>query len=145
MTTIDPKLRAQREASVNAHIHAEAVEHSISATLATFRTPRYEVPAVGAIADGPAAVEGLLHQVLEAFPDFWVKQHASNFTEMLDPGFTNFAGFFNPHSVPWNADLDPRTMEILDEATGWPGNVAKEITLSALPSAPSYPLPSTCK
>ena len=76
MTTIDPKLRAQREASVNAHIHAEAAEHSISATLATFRTPRYEVPAVGAIADGPAAVEGLLHQVLEAFPDFWVKQHA---------------------------------------------------------------------
>jgi hypothetical protein len=41
---------------VNAHIEAEAVTHDVAAALATFRHPRYEVPAVGAIAGGPEAV-----------------------------------------------------------------------------------------
>ena len=66
-TTGTQTLRARREAVVNAHIEAEAVHHDISAALATFHRPRYEVPAVGAIADGPEAVHGLLGQVLGAF------------------------------------------------------------------------------
>ena len=53
-------LRARREAVVNAHIEAETVTHDVAAALATFHHPRYEVPAVGAIADGGEAVEGLL-------------------------------------------------------------------------------------
>ena len=69
-------LRARREAVVNAHIEAEAVTHNVAAALATFHHPRYEVPAVGAIADGGKAVEGLLTQLLGAFPDFWLKKLA---------------------------------------------------------------------
>lgn len=75
-TTTIPTLREQREAVVKAHIEAEAVTHDVAAALATFRHPRYEVPAVGAIADGPEAVHGLLSQLLGAFPDFWLHQLA---------------------------------------------------------------------
>ena len=74
--TSTPSLRSRREAVVNAHIVAETVSHDVAAALATFRHPRYEVPAVGAIADGPEAVQGLLSQLLGAFPDFWLHQSA---------------------------------------------------------------------
>jgi SnoaL-like polyketide cyclase len=76
MTTDTHDLRAKREAVVNAHIEAEAVTHNVAAALATFHRPRYEVPAVGAIADGGEAVEGLLNLLLGAFPDFWLKKLA---------------------------------------------------------------------
>jgi hypothetical protein len=71
-------LRARREQIVEAHIHAETSAHDIEAALATFRHPRYEVPAFDAIADGPQAVEGLLGQLLGAFPDFWLERTATH-------------------------------------------------------------------
>ncbi|MGA8028269.1 MAG: hypothetical protein WB992_14090 [Bryobacteraceae bacterium] len=70
-------LQALREQIVEAHIQAETVAHNIPAALATFRHPRYEVPAFGAIADGAEAVEGLLSQLLTAFPDFWLQRVAN--------------------------------------------------------------------
>jgi hypothetical protein len=74
MTNTDTSdLRTRREAVVNAHIEAETVTHDVAAALATFHHPRYEVPAVGAIADGGEAVEGLLG----AFPDFWLNRLAT--------------------------------------------------------------------
>jgi len=90
----------------------------------------------GAMAGTPATQSDL---------DYWVKSHQSNFTEMLDPGLQNLSGFFNPASVPWNTDLDPRTMEILDSSQGWSGSVASEVSLSVLPSAPSFPLAGPCQ
>lgn len=63
---------------MEAHIQAETAAHDIAAALATFRHPRYEVPAFGAIADGPEAVEGLLGQLLGAFPDFWLQRMATH-------------------------------------------------------------------
>jgi hypothetical protein len=51
-TTAINSIRTRREAIVNAHIEAEAVNHDVAATVATFRYPRYEVPALGAIVDG---------------------------------------------------------------------------------------------
>jgi predicted ester cyclase len=77
MATVSTQsLRARREAVINAHIEAEAVTHDVSAALATFHRPRYEVPAVGAIADGAEAVQGLLNQLLGAFPDLWLDKLA---------------------------------------------------------------------
>jgi predicted ester cyclase len=67
-------LRSRRDAVIDAHIEAEAVRHDVQAALLTFRRPRYEVPAVGLVADGADAVEGLLNQLLAAFPDFWLKK-----------------------------------------------------------------------
>jgi hypothetical protein len=62
-------LRAAREAVVRAHVEAETIQHSVTATIATFRHPRYEIPAFGVVADGAEAVENLLNGFLRAFPD----------------------------------------------------------------------------
>jgi predicted ester cyclase len=75
-TSITQSTRARREAVVQAHIKAEAVDHDVSAVLATFRHPRYEVPALAAVADGEQAVEGLVDFLLAAFPDFYLEQSA---------------------------------------------------------------------
>jgi len=67
-------LQARRDAVVTAHIDAEAVQHDVAAVLATFRQPHYEVPSMGGVFDGAAAVEGLIQSLLEGFPDFWLKE-----------------------------------------------------------------------
>jgi steroid delta-isomerase-like uncharacterized protein len=74
-------LRARRDAIVKAHIDAETIAHSPEATLATFRHPRYEVPALAAIADGPEAVQGLVTALLAAFPDFHLETTATHHAE----------------------------------------------------------------
>jgi predicted ester cyclase len=80
-TTNTPSLRERREQIVRAHIEAETVTHDIGAAVATFYHPRYEVPAAGVIANGSEAVEGLLRQLLGAFPDFWLKQSALHYAD----------------------------------------------------------------
>ncbi len=75
-TSTTQSIRAQREAVVQAHIKAEAVDHDVTGVLASFRHPRYEVPALEAIADGTQAVEGLVGYLLTAFPDFYLEQSA---------------------------------------------------------------------
>jgi hypothetical protein len=77
---------------------------------------------------------------------YWIRTHNSNFTEMLDPGLQNLGGFFAASSIPWNCDIDPRTMEIIDSSEGWAGDVSTELQpgLSGLPGQPSYPLPVSC-
>jgi predicted ester cyclase len=81
-TTDSLTLRARREAVVKAHIQAEAIAHDVAAALATFKHPRYDVPALGGVVDGAAGVDGLLHALLAAFPDFWLREgehyHADN-------------------------------------------------------------------
>jgi predicted ester cyclase len=69
-------LRARREAVVNAHVEAEAVNHDVAAALAAFHHPRYEIPARGLIADGSEAVEQFLVGFLGAFPDLWLRKLA---------------------------------------------------------------------
>jgi hypothetical protein len=75
----------------------------------------------------------------------WIQAHGSNFTEMLDPGLQNFAGFFNAASVPWNADIDPRTMEIVDSSESWSGDLSAEINPGSVPATPSYPIPAAAQ
>ena len=69
---------------------------------------------------------------------------------MLDPGLQNLGGFFNAAAVPWNTDIDVRTMEMLTSGEGWGYKDVKSAIaggLAALPSTPSYPVPSSagCK
>jgi len=79
---------------------------------------------------------------------YWITKHSSNFTEMLDPELKNLGGFFVAAAIPWNSDIDVRTMEMLDSSEGWAGDVGSEVQpgLSALPAMPSFPLPAgvTC-
>ncbi|HEY6413547.1 MAG TPA: ester cyclase, partial [Edaphobacter sp.] len=67
-------IRTRREAAVRAHIRAEAVDHDVASVLASFKHPRYEVPALATVADGTNAVEGLITALLAAFPDFYLHQ-----------------------------------------------------------------------
>jgi hypothetical protein len=76
MASATEGIRSQREAVVQAHIKAEAVDHDVAGVLASFRHPRYEVPALAAVADGKDAVEGLVGHLLMAFPDFYLEQIA---------------------------------------------------------------------
>lgn len=48
----------------------------------------------------------------------WISEFKSNYTHMLDPGMQNFGPFFNAGALPWNANVDARTMEILTAGTG---------------------------
>ena len=57
----------------------------------------------------PATTQDLLN---------WIKSYDINYTHVLDPGNQNLAPFFEAASMPWNADLDARTMEILDAHVG---------------------------
>jgi steroid delta-isomerase-like uncharacterized protein len=48
----------------------------LSAALATFKHPKYDVPALGGVVDGAEGVDGLLHALLAAYPDFWLREGA---------------------------------------------------------------------
>jgi hypothetical protein len=100
------------------------------------------VVVIQALGDGP--VEGVQATVTDL--NNWTAKHASNFTEMLDPNLSNLGTFFNAATVPWNCDIDARTMEILHESTGWPGDLDTDLQpgLAALPAVPGYPIPAVC-
>jgi len=68
-TTTDTNLRTVREATVRAHMDAEA-DHDVAATLATFAEANYDVVPLGAPSNGAAAVDELLHGLFAGFPDF---------------------------------------------------------------------------
>jgi hypothetical protein len=77
--------------------------------------------------------------------NYWVDHYKMTFTEVLDPGPTEFGGFFNASAIPWNADVDPRTMELIDSTTGWTGDVMGEVQtgLDAVGAPPLYAIPAT--
>jgi hypothetical protein len=93
-----------------------------------------------ALDDGPVQLKGATQSDLTR----WIMTHQSNFTEMLDPELMQLAGFFDAAAVPWNCDLDPRTMEIIYSKTGFAGTVKTQLapSLASLPATPSYPTPS---
>jgi hypothetical protein len=95
-----------------------------------------------ALDDGPVQGTGATPGDLNK----WITTHRSNFTEMLDPELAQLAGFFDAAAVPWNCDLDPRTMEIIHAETGWTGTIKTELApaWSSLPATPSAPPPAAC-
>jgi hypothetical protein len=101
-----------------------------------------QVVVIQALGDGPTEGVGATTTDL----DNWIAKHGSNFTEMLDPNLSNLGSFFNASAVPWNCDIDPRTMEIIDQSTGWPGDLDMDLQpgLAALPATAGYPIPDVC-
>ncbi len=96
-----------------------------------------------ALEDGPMLGIGATQTDLNG----WIATHHPTFTEMLDPDPNPMLGaFFNAAAVPWNADIDPRTMELLDSSTGWSGDVTSELApaLKAVQSVPVLPVGVTC-
>jgi steroid delta-isomerase-like uncharacterized protein len=67
-------LRGRREAIVKEHVTAEN-DHNPAAVVATFHTPRYDVPAMGPAgqAQGAQAVEDLIGSLFVGFPDWYAE------------------------------------------------------------------------
>ncbi len=53
--------------------------------------------------------------------DKWLGAYQSDFSHVLDPNNAQLGVFFDAAAIPWNADLDARTMEILFASTGGAG------------------------
>jgi hypothetical protein len=70
---------------------------------------------VQALGDGPIEGEGATTMDLNN----WITKHKSNFTEMLDPGLVNLGIFFDAAAIPWNANIDARSMELLSADVGY--------------------------
>lgn len=51
--------------------------------------------------------------------EIWKDRHSINYTIFLDPGQQNLGQFFDAAAIPWNANLDARTMEILSSEVGY--------------------------
>jgi hypothetical protein len=112
-------------------------------------TAKPQLDAAGVVmiqALGDGATEGI--GATPADLNYWVHLHKSNFTEMLDPNLQNLGGFFDATAIPWNCDIDPRTMEILHESLGWGGDVLADLqpSLDAVALPPGVPIQSgvTC-
>ncbi len=58
--------------------------------------------------------------------DRWVTSHGVNFTAMLDPDVKNLGQFFSAAAVPWNANIDARSMEILTASEGATSDIAAD-------------------
>ncbi len=100
-----------------------------------------QVVLLQALSDGP--MEGVGATMTDL--NYWVSHYKMNFTEMLDPGPTQFAPFFIAADIPWNGDVDPRTMELVGSGTGWGGDVmgALQPGLSAVAGAPLLSIPAS--
>ncbi|GAC1540650.1 MAG: hypothetical protein NVS3B10_05310 [Polyangiales bacterium] len=48
----------------------------------------------------------------------WVSQFKAPYTHLLDPANKNFGPFYDAAALPWNANIDAKTMEILSSGVG---------------------------
>jgi hypothetical protein len=117
-------------------------EETVALVASKAKLDSEQVVLIQALSDGPTMNVGATQSDL----NYWIKQNQSNFTEMLDPNLANLGTFFDAAAVPWNADIDPRTMEILDDGTGWAGTVDMELApgIAAAGGPPGYPVAIAC-
>jgi hypothetical protein len=50
--------------------------------------------------------------------DLWITKFKSPYTHWLDPNNANLGPFYDRSALPWNANIDAKTMEILTSGTG---------------------------
>jgi hypothetical protein len=50
--------------------------------------------------------------------DKWVGQFKAPYTHLLDPANKNFGPFYDAAALPWNANVNAKTMEILSSGVG---------------------------
>jgi hypothetical protein len=57
----------------------------------------------------------------------WIANKGVDYTMVLDPGNNNLGVFFDAAAIPWNANIDVRTMEILSAGVGYDGTEKADI------------------
>jgi hypothetical protein len=50
--------------------------------------------------------------------DKWIAEYKAPFNHVLDPGNHNLGVFYDAAALPWNANVNAKTMEILESGTG---------------------------
>ena len=84
---------------------------------------------VQALSDGPNVGTGATISDLNG----WITHHNNDFTSMLDPGVQNLGVFFDAAAVPFNMNIDARSMEILSSELGFDTNMNNTIKTQVLP------------
>jgi hypothetical protein len=54
--------------------------------------------------------------------DKWLSNYKAPYTHVLDPGNKNLGPFYDAAALPWNANINAKTMEILNAGTGGTGD-----------------------
>ena len=84
---------------------------------------------VQALSDGPTFGTGATISDLNS----WVTHHKNDFTSMVDPGIQNLGVFFDGAAVPFNMNIDARSMEILSTELGFDTGMDQTIKNQVLP------------
>ena len=84
---------------------------------------------VQAVDDGPVVGTGATLFDLGT----WITRHKNNFTTTVDPGNANLGVFFNAAAIPFNANINAKTMEILSEDVGFDTTMDQTIKTKYLP------------
>jgi hypothetical protein len=74
----------------------------------------------------------------------WIANKGIDYNIVLDPELQNLGVFVTEAAIPWNADIDVRTMELLDQGVGYDGMTETDIEGQlqwVKTHPPSYPLP----
>jgi hypothetical protein len=101
-----------------------------------------QVVVLQALSDG--SMEGQPAMLMDL--NYWVEtRYKMTYTVVLDPGPTQFATYFIAAKIPWNADVDPRTMEIVTSDTGWNGDLTSTLQpgIDAMNAPPLYTVPAS--
>jgi hypothetical protein len=78
---------------------------------------RLKVVWIVSLAEGPTAGQPSKQKDL----DGWIATFKSPFNHFLDPNNANLGPFYDRNALPWNTNIDARTMEILTAGTGGVG------------------------
>lgn len=58
----------------------------------------------------------------------WIQKYKPTYTQLIDSGSKNIGVFFDAAAMPWNAYIDPRSMEILRSGVGLkPGSTSNDV------------------
>ena len=71
--------------------------------------------------------------------DKWINHHKNDFSTVVDPGIQNLGVFFDGAAVPFNMNIDARSMEILSSELGFDTNMNNTIKNQVLPWIDSHP------
>lgn len=64
--------------------------------------------------------------------DRWIRDFKIPFPHVLDPANAQLGSFYDAAAMPWNADIDPRTMKILESSVGAGGKTTKDELLATM-------------
>ncbi len=89
-----------------------------------------------------ALIDGFTPGIAASVDDLrgWVDDHQVNFTQVLDPNSAETGALFLQAAIPWNADIDARSMEIIGVMHGSSGTLEKDLSTLATKTKAKSPM-----